>query len=210
MKQKFGETKCKERKVMEAAIGIWSAGLFFLAGLLLGRMRWVPLREEKEETEEPQKKERKCVPGEKRIALGWSVGSPVSGKVSYFNEGGRKGAVIQPQQGVLYAPASGKIVKLYPTGNAMMLRTDYGVELLMQTGIGTGDLETRYYRPKVVKNEVVNKGKLLLEFDMEGIRNEGYDPSVRVSVEEARDQEAVTLCETELVKTGENIMWIQQ
>ena len=146
------------------------------------------------------------MPGEKRISLGWTVGSPVAGEVCYLREGTGRGARIVPEQGMVYAPAAGKITKLYPTGNAMRLRTDYGIELLIQAGIDTEELEGRYYRSRIVQNEVVNKGKLLLEFDIDGIKEEGYDPSVVITVVEAKDYGDVIVCDTPRVKAGEDLM----
>ena len=146
------------------------------------------------------------MPGEKRIALGWTVGSPVAGEVCYLREGTGRGARIVPEQGMVYAPAAGKITKLYPTGNAMRLKTDYGIELLIRAGIDTEELEGRHYRSRIVQNEVVNKGKPLLEFDIEGIREEGYDPSVVITVVEAKDYGDVIVCDNPRVKAGEDLM----
>ncbi len=205
---------------MEIIMQIWSSILFFGAGLAIGRIRWIRLEEEGQNKKEKvtedtsvregEEQPRKKISGEKRIPVGFTVGSPVSGNISYFDEDGKKGVLIEPGQGILYAPAAGKIVGLFPTGNAMRLKTDGGVELLLQAGIGTGDLETRYYRPRVVKNEVVNKGKPLLEFDVEGIRKEGYDPSVKMVVDDTRGFEKVAVCESKQVKAGEDLLWMQQ
>ena len=223
---------------MDIALGIWSAGLFFLAGLTIGKIRWGWSDSEKDVDKEDMAKEdmgkkdmvkedggqgkirevrgskrqgeRKNAPGEKRIPLGWAVGSPVSGAVTYFHEGTQRGAKIVPEQGVLYAPAAGKITRLYPTGNAMRLRTDYGIELLIQAGVDTEELEGRHYRARILKNEVVNKGKPLLEFDVEAIREEGYDPSVVMTVEDAQDFQNVTVCDAPRVKAGENLLWVHR
>ena len=223
---------------MDIALGIWSAGLFFLAGLTIGKIKWGWSDSEKDVDKEDMAKEdmgkkdmakeeggqgkirevrgskrqgeRKNAPGEKRIPLGWAVGSPVSGAVTYFHEGTQRGAKIVPEQGVLYAPAAGKITRLYPTGNAMRLRTDYGIELLIQAGVDTEELEGRHYRARILKNEVVNKGKPLLEFDVEAIREEGYDPSVVMTVEDAQDFQNVTVCDAPRVKAGENLLWVHR
>ena len=118
--------------------------------------------------------------------------------------------MIVPLQGMVYAPVAGKIVRLYPTGNAMRLRTDYGIELLIQAGIRTAELEGRYYRPRIVQNEIVNKGKLLLEYDIEGLKMEGYDPAILISVEDAQNYEDVTVYDVENVKVVENLMWVRR
>ncbi len=221
----FAEINGKVRKVqkMDIALGIWSAGLFFLAGLTIGKIRWGHSGEETVETdvEDREQKviraerkgmsgEKKDAPGEKRIPLGWAIGSPVAGAVSYFNEGTKRGAKIVPEQGIVYAPASGKITRLYPTGNAMRLRTDYGIELLIQAGIDTEELEGHHYRARVLKNEVVNKGKPLVEFDVEAIRSEGFDPSVVMTVEDAQNFQDISVCDTPKVKAGENLLWVRK
>lgn len=146
----------------------------------------------------------------KRIPMGWAIGSPAAGEVSFFYENARRGAVIRPEQGRLYAPAAGKIVRLYPTGNAFRLRTDFGVELLIQAGVLTEELEGQYFRSRIVQNEIVNKGKLLLEFDLEGIEKEGYDSSILLSVEEAQDYRDINITDVQRVKTGEDLLWVRK
>ena len=146
----------------------------------------------------------------KRISLGWAIGSPINGLVSSFQEGNRQGIVITPAQGKLFSPAAGKIVKLFPTGNAFMLRTEYGIELLLKAGHNTEELEGMHFRPRVIQNEVVNKGKLLLEFDMERIQAEGYDTAVRLSVESGDDYRDIIITDVERVKVGEELLWIRK
>lgn len=144
----------------------------------------------------------------KRIPLGWSVGSPVGGTVRNISDSNGRGALIHPEQGKLYAPASGKIVRLYPMGNAMLLRTDFGVELLLRVGEMRDELHSMYYRSCVIQNEIVPKGKLLLEFDLEGLCGEGVDTSVSVTVNAAEPCQDITLTGKELVKAGEELLWV--
>lgn len=147
---------------------------------------------------------------EKRIPLGWAIGSPVSGAVSFLQEGSQREAVIVPEQGMVFAPAAGKITKLFPTGNGFRLRTDFGVELLVLLGKGTGELEGLYFRPRVVQNEIVEKGKPLIEFDLDKIQEEGYDTSVSLSVEEAENFRNISVTDVQRVKTGENLLWVNR
>lgn len=161
-----------------------------------------PVREEKDPARTFHRREGK------RIPLGWAIGSPIGGAVSYFYEGTTRGVIIKPDQGKLYAPAPGKITRLYPTGNSFRLRTEFGVELYIQAGERTGELEGLYFRPRVVQNEIVQKGKLLLEYDLQGVEEEGYDPSIRMSVEDAEDYQNISVTETVNVKTGEDLMWV--
>lgn len=145
----------------------------------------------------------------RRIPVGWAIGSPVAGQVDYYYEGDCRGAMIRPGEGTLFAPAPGKVVRLYPTGNALRLRTDYGVELLLRVGVNTDELEGRYFRPRVVQNEVVRKGQRLLEYDLEALEAEGYDTAVSMSVEEADDYRDITVTEAQWVKSGEALLWVR-
>lgn len=151
---------------------------------------------------------RKNQNSEKRIPLGWAIGSPAEGAVYTFNDGRRKGAMVRTTQGCLYAPASGKIIKLYPMGNQMILRTDFGVELLLRVGGAIDEITGEYFRPRILQNEIVNKGKLLLEYDREGLIAEGEDTDIFVSVEAAEDFRNITVTEETQVKQGEEILWV--
>lgn len=147
---------------------------------------------------------------ERVIAGGKAIGSPCDGEVNFFYEGNRRGAVLLPSQGQVYAPASGKIIRLYPMGNAFVLRTDFGVELLLKAGSRKDELLSMYYRARVVQNEIVNKGRLLLEFDLEGLLAEGEDTAVSVSVEAADDYRDILITNQKHVKVGEELLWVKE
>lgn len=198
--------------------------LSLMGGFWIGRsVRWMMLdtesrirddiesetAKELEETGRGEHHNKKVKGNVKRIPLGWTVGSPVTGTVRSFSDSIGKGALIYPEQGKLFAPAAGKIIRLYPMGNAMLLRTDFGVELLLRVGESRDEMHSMYYRSYVVQNEIVPKGKLLLEFDLEGLCGEGVDASVSVTVNAAYDFRDFTLTQKEMVKVGEELFWIQ-
>ena len=95
-------------------------------------------------------------------------------------------------------------------GNAMLFTTEFGAELYIQAGKTDDELQNRYYRPKIVQNEVVSKGKLLLEFDRQGLEAEGISPDVSVSVEHYGPGGAVRMTMRERVKAGEEILKVQE
>lgn len=138
----------------------------------------------------------------------WAVGSPVAGEVTAHTPGLRPAVVIRPDGDRLYAPAGGKVTRLFPMGNAFLFRTEFGAELYIQAGEAEDDLLGRYYRPRVVQNEIVGKGKLLLEFDRRGLEKEGACAEVRVSVENwFYGGRAQMTGEGEMVRAGEEILW---
>ena len=103
----------------------------------------------------------------------WSVGSPVSGFAEVLRDGERPVVVIEPDCDGVYAPAGGKITRLFPMGNAFRLVTEFGAELYVQVGDGGDELMGAYYRPRIMQNEIVGKGKLLIEFDRRGLEMVG-------------------------------------
>lgn len=140
----------------------------------------------------------------------WSVGSPISGEVSIQREGEHPAIVIHPDNDRLYAPVNGKITRLFPAGNAMLFTTEFGVELYIQAGDIKDDLLDRYYRPRIVQNEIVVKGKLLLEFDRQGLAAEGASVDVTVCVENCFYGGDVRLTAGDLIKAGEEIIQVQE
>lgn len=157
-----------------------------------------------------EKQNRRIRNGAKRIPLGWAIGSPVGGTVRSVSDGTKRGALIRPEQGILYAPVSGKITRLFPMGNMMLLRAEFGVELLLRVGESGDEMHSEYYRSHVVPNEIITKGKVLLEFDIEKMQEEGVDTAVAVMVEAAENYRDITVTQKEQVRTGEEILWVRE
>lgn len=112
-----------------------------------------------------------------------AIGSPVLGEIEEGRGGERPEVAVCPREEKVYAPTAGKVIRLYPPGNALSFRTDSGVDLFIRVGDSTDELLSRYYRPRVLQNEIVAKGKLLLEFDRAGLAAEGIFPRVILTVD---------------------------
>lgn len=84
------------------------------------------------------------------------------------------GLAILPEEGKVFAPVDGTISALFSTLHAIGLTTKDGVEILIHVGMDTVRLEGKYYKAHVKEGDAVKKGQLLLEFDMEKIKKEGY------------------------------------
>lgn len=84
------------------------------------------------------------------------------------------GVAVEPTEGKLYAPADGKVTVAFPTGHAIGMRTEQGVELLMHIGFDTVELDGKFFSPKVEKGAEVKRGDVLVEFDMDAIAAAGY------------------------------------
>lgn len=84
------------------------------------------------------------------------------------------GAAIEPTEGKLYAPADGKVTVAFPTGHAVGMRTETGLDLLMHIGFDTVELDGKHFDLKVAKGDTVKRGDVLVEFDPQAIAAEGY------------------------------------
>lgn len=198
---------------------LWIATLTaaaFAAGACFGRIDREKNREtDKKEEEAENPHEGNKIHGRKdkrrdEDVVSWSVGSPVFGEVAYMQEGEHPTVVIEPLEDKLYAPAGGKITKLFPMGNEFLFRTEFGAELHIQAGEAQDELLSRYYRPRIVQNEIVGKGKLLLEFDRAGLASEGGSSQVSVRMESSAYGSDVRMTAGGTVKTGEEILQIRE
>ena len=112
------------------------------------------------------------------------IGSPVNGEIvpitevqdpTFSEEMIGKGVAIIPSDGKYYSPADGKLIALFPTGHAYAINTDSGAEILVHIGLDTVELNGEYYKVHAKQGDPVKKGDLIVEVDLEGIKNSGYD-----------------------------------
>ena len=82
----------------------------------------------------------------------------------------------------VYAPCDGTITVCFPTGHAIGLKSKNGTEILMHVGIDTVNLQGKYFDPQIKVNEEVKKGQLLLTFDLDKIKEAGYDTTTPVII----------------------------
>lgn len=112
------------------------------------------------------------------------LGAPVSGQAVPLQEvsdptfGGEilgKGVAVRPTDGRIYAPADGEITLLFDTLHALSMTTDTGAELLLHIGTGHRCIKGCAFKAHVKTGDKVRKGDLLLEADLNAIREAGYD-----------------------------------
>lgn len=93
-----------------------------------------------------------------------------------------KGFAVIPEEGRIVSPINGTIITVFPTGHAIGIMSDTGIELLIHIGLDTVNLNGKYFDVKVQEGTHIKCGELLVQFDIEGIIREGYDVTTMVVV----------------------------
>ena len=113
------------------------------------------------------------------------------------------GIAIEPSEGKLYAPCDGEVSMLFQTKHAINIISESGAEILLHIGIDTVKLYGKYFEAHVKDGDKFKKGDLLISFDMEGIRREGYKLSTPMIVCNTTDYESVKAIAKGNVKHGD-------
>ncbi|MBM7541080.1 beta-glucoside-specific PTS transporter subunit IIABC [Amphibacillus cookii] len=93
-----------------------------------------------------------------------------------------KGVAIEPLENKVFSPVTGIVTTLFPTHHAIGIISDEGAEILIHVGMDTVKLEGKYFTAHVAQGDRVERGQLLLEFDGERIKEEGYSLTTPVIV----------------------------
>lgn len=84
-----------------------------------------------------------------------------------------KGIAIQPEDGKVFAPVDGTVSMMFETGHAVSLVSKAGTEILIHVGLETVSLQGKPFVIHVKNGDEVKKGQLLLEADLEMIKETG-------------------------------------
>lgn len=120
------------------------------------------------------------------------------------------GVAIIPEEGKVYAPADGTVENIMDSKHGIMFRTNQGVELLIHIGLETVNLKGKYFTAHVENGAKVKAGELLVEFDLNSIKNDGYNTITPVVVTNTDDyiRTVPMFKSSESVQTGDCILTI--
>lgn len=116
------------------------------------------------------------------------------------------GIAVLPKKGIITAPADCQVVSLFPTLHAVGLKLNNGAEILIHVGLNTVELNGKYFEKHVNQGEVVKKGDKLISFDIEKIKNAGYDVTTPVIVNNTFDFADVIPCKSTYITTNDTII----
>ncbi len=141
--------------------------------------------------------------------------SPLSGKIVALNNVPDEvfsakmlgdGIAVDPTDGKLYAPCDGTVESVFDTRHAVNLVSDDGCEILLHIGIDTVKLGGKHFTAHVSNGQSVKRGDLLLSFDIEGIRREGYSTVSPVIICSSDEFASIEVINEGDIKAGARIL----
>mgnify|MGYP002440012720 CR=1 FL=1 len=152
-------------------------------------------------------------------AIAMKFYSPADGNVvpltevsdqAFSSEALGKGIAVKPTNGTIVSPIAGTVSAVYPTAHAYGIKGNNNEEILVHIGIDTVNLNGKYFKSHVSEGDKVKKGKLLVEFDMDAIKKEGYNLITPVVVTNISDYIKAVCMEKEdaAVNAGDKFLTI--
>ena len=144
-----------------------------------------------------------------------SVSSPLAGTVvpleQVKDESFAKGMLgpgigIEPADGLVVAPFDGKVTVAFPTGHAYGLKSASGVQVLIHVGMDTVKLDGKGFTPRVAKGDIVRRGDVLAEVDLDVIRAAGYETITPVVVTNKKKLGPVTPVASGEIQRGDALL----
>ena len=144
-----------------------------------------------------------------------AVSSPLAGTVvpleQVKDESFAKGMLgpgigIEPADGLVVAPFDGKVTVAFPTGHAYGLKSASGVQVLIHVGMDTVKLDGKGFTPRVAKGDIVRRGDVLAEVDLDVIRAAGYETITPVVVTNKKKLGPVTPVASGEIQRGDQLL----
>ncbi|GBG94425.1 PTS sugar transporter IIA component [Ligilactobacillus salitolerans] len=143
------------------------------------------------------------------------VAAPTSGKIinleQVVDEKGNQGLqgqglAIEPFVGELYAPFDGEVSFVFTTKHVFGLRSADGLALLVHVGLGTANMHGASFVPHVESGQKFKQGQLLLDFNRDEIRRQGYKDTVVVLLVQGDRLQDVQLTDDKEIKLGDELL----
>lgn len=144
-----------------------------------------------------------------------TVASPLVGQVIplsevndpvFASEAMGKGCAVIPTEGKVYAPFDGTIVGLLDSHHAVGIESENGIEILIHVGMDTVKLNGKHFTCHIEDGQHVKCGQLLLEFDIDAIKKEGYEVVTPVVITNSDEFTEITTEAAGQVKNGDELL----
>lgn len=165
-----------------------------------------------EEVKEEKKEEVKTAPVKEGTT---TICAPLTGEavalsevndLTFAEEIMGPGMAIIPTEGKVVSPVNGTVAMIFETKHAIALVDDNGTELLIHVGLDTVKLGGKYFTAHVKAGDKVKVGSPLVDFDLNGIKSEGYDIITPVIVTNSAEYSSILPINDRAVKMGEEVI----
>lgn len=120
-----------------------------------------------------------------------------------------QGAAIIPSEGKLYAPFDCTVFSVAESKHAITLAGPNDIEMLIHIGLDTVELGGKGYAPRVKDGDQVKAGTLLMEFDLNAIKQK-YDIITPILITNADNYASVEPLKTSgTIKAGEPLLTVK-
>ena len=117
-----------------------------------------------------------------------------------------KGIAIIPADGHVVSPINGTVVTVFETLHAIGLKSDDGVEVLIHIGLDTVKLKGKHFTARAKSGDKVTVGTPLVDFDVEKVKEEGYDVITPVIISNTFEYGDVLGVTDQEVKAGDSVI----
>jgi len=147
------------------------------------------------------------------------ISSPISGKILDITMVSDQtfstlvlgdGIAIEPDEGKVYAPFNGKVSMLFDEKHALGLSSEDGIELLIHVGMDTVSLKGEPFIPRVNAGDKFKTGDLLMEFDMDKIRDAGLKTTTPIVITNTEEYGEIIKPQAQNVQAGLLLMKIKK
>ena len=146
-----------------------------------------------------------------------TIASPLKGNIvplnevkdeTFASEMMGKGIAINPTEGKVVSPINGTVQMIFKTKHALGLKSEDGAEILIHIGMDTVQLDGKHFTAHVKDGDKVKVGDTLVEFDMNAIKNEGYELITPVIITNTMEYLEIVPKDIKSVNTGETLITI--
>ncbi len=107
-----------------------------------------------------------------------------------------EGVVIDPSEGMVYAPCDGVVATIFKTNHAVAIAADNGAEILIHVGIDTVKMNGEGFKGLVKNGDRVKAGDKLIEFDLALVKAKAKSHLTPFVVTNSADLKEVNILKT--------------
>ena len=212
----FGILLCLNNPVAYIIMFVIAFGVAFALTWLFGYKDAVPENEapaaDSSEEKNSEENNSESDPEDENILYSPLEGTAISlsqvNDATFASEVLGKGMAVIPDKGEVVAPCDATVETVFETKHAVGLSTESGMELLIHIGVNTVELGGKYYTAHVKDGDHVKKGQLLVSFDMDKIKESGYDVTTPLIVTNSDDYKDVKLLKEGVTASGDKVLEI--